>query len=543
MTTTSPASSSSSQSKKHKTEHDDFETVKRYLLDCPHVPNDHPAVRAAVEGLEKEQKRRERDLKLQAKFTNKNTTAATTTTPAPALASSLTDSDVVVVNQETTNQYQHQYQHQHQHHPPPSTTNTDDSEMMEWQDVEAKKEQQQEDPSSFLGKQLSQLAIQDMAQHNAKVSSPLAAIAVVLHACLRSELLGFACTGIPEAQASIGFALPIRELPQHTFLPPQWENDSDTTTSPNKTISLRYRKPTMGALVLSVTLDEDTDMDRNSNSIRNSNRNGNVSIQMIRNQEPHSESLQFPMEDHINLDSWNAAKKTAGGGATTRISPSLHYKALHQLVTNVLRTFDLGAIDSEPLGLEASAVAAAAAAAPYVDTTVLHSKTKSETPTHTPVMVLPTAPSSEHKYAPKPIPKPWQQGVPATIDQAFGRRPFPDAHGDFADDLTPAGLRDPLRIGPGRMGGNLMGPTHPMFTGGPPGAPHMGGPGSMQPRFDPILPPGVDPGDLDPDTDPDARTRQQQLQQQRLRARRQPGEPNPDHLQPPNGFGGGDMFY
>jgi hypothetical protein len=503
---------STSQSKKHKTEqqHDDdtFETVKRYLLECPHVPNDHPAVLAAVEGLEKEQKRRDRDLKLQAKFTNQTSTSTSTSSTSKAADSS---DDVVLVGETATmNPYQRlastTTSNSNNNH-----SNTDDSDIMEWQDVQAAKrdqqeqQQEEEDPSSFLGKQLSQLAIQDMAHYHVQVSSPLAAIAVVLHACLRSELLGFSCTGIPpstglQSSSAGGFAPPIRELPKTTFLPPNW--DEDTTTI----ISLRYRKPTIGALVLSVTLDEE----------------GDISIQIIRNQEPHGESLSFPLGDHINFHSWNAAKKSSNGttgNGGIGIAPALHYKALHQLVTNMLRTFDLGVMDSDEQGAQAHA------AAPYVDTTVVYSST--------------TASQGPYKseIAPSEPESPWQQGVPATIQQAFGRG-FPTPRGDFADDLTPGGLRDPLRdYSGGRMGGNMMGPNHPMFHSGPGPLGTMGGPGSMQPRFDPFLPPGVDPPDgVEPDT-----TTRTHLQG-RPRARRYPGEPNPDHLPPPNGFGGGDMF-
>ena len=74
-----------------------------------------------------------------------------------------------------------------------------------------------------------------------------------------------------------------------------------------------------------------------------------------------------------------------------------------------------------------------------------------------------------------------------------------------------------------------MGPNHPMFAGG--GGVHgppLGGPGSMQPRFDPFYPPGVDPDDIN-NGNP-----------QRNRPSRS-GEPNPDHLPPPNSFGN-DMF-
>ena len=101
---------------------------------------------------------------------------------------------------------------------------------------------------------------------------------------------------------------------------------------------------------------------------------------------------------------------------------------------------------------------------------------------------------------------------------------YPPPHlpgGDFADDLLPSGLRDP-RFGMG-MGGNLMGPNHPAFHGTVPGNLPMGGPGSMQPRFDPIVPPCLN-GNEDP-----------------RRRRGANGEPNPDHLPPPNSLGN-NMF-
>ena len=37
-------------------DNEDFEMVKRYLLECPHVTSENPAIKAALEGIEKEQK-------------------------------------------------------------------------------------------------------------------------------------------------------------------------------------------------------------------------------------------------------------------------------------------------------------------------------------------------------------------------------------------------------------------------------------------------------------------------------------------------------
>jgi hypothetical protein len=112
-----------------------------------------------------------------------------------------------------------------------------------------------------------------------------------------------------------------------------------------------------------------------------------------------------------------------------------------------------------------------------------------------------------------------------------------NGRGQFAGDLVPGGLVDPSFYAgnDGRMGGNLMGPNHPVFMpggmhGGGPGrmgGPGMiGGPGTMQPRFDPVLPPGL----VDVD-----------IHGQPIRRRMQ-GDPNPDHLRPPNSFGGDNMF-
>ena len=105
----------------------------------------------------------------------------------------------------------------------------------------------------------------------------------------------------------------------------------------------------------------------------------------------------------------------------------------------------------------------------------------------------------------------------------------PPMGGDFAGDLIPGGYAN---HGRNPNTGNLMGPNHPSFAS--PGNVNIGPGGlGMRPRFDPIGPPGgpTDPGRNDP-----------------LTGRRVPpggwGEPNPDHMRPPNDFGGGrgDMF-
>lgn len=110
--------------------------------------------------------------------------------------------------------------------------------------------------------------------------------------------------------------------------------------------------------------------------------------------------------------------------------------------------------------------------------------------------------------------------------------------------------------GRGMLGGNtgnLMGPNHPVFAPGgglrqqqtpqPPwqrGGLPIGGPGTMQPRFDPLMPPGIgEPLPLPPGSGGGAPPSFGPLDGRR---RPIPGEPNPDHLPPPNAFGSSSMF-
>ena len=237
---------------------------------------------------------------------------------------------------------------------------------MEWQDVQQHKSDGDgedpdesavmatgsdivEDGSSYFGKQLAKTSIDAIAEYRVHVSSPVAAIAVAFHAAMRSPLLGFACTGIPEAQKSSGggFAPPVRELPKTQFLPLHWENN------PTK-ISLRYRKNGTGALVLKVQMEGDGGCDAASKV--------QVTLLPANSTEPPTQSMSFPLVDHINLDSWNAALKA---NKNHRIAPSLHYKRLAGMLGKFCQIFDLGAVvDEGDANMEM----------PYVDNTVVYGK-------------------------------------------------------------------------------------------------------------------------------------------------------------------------
>jgi len=504
--------------KQKKEEEDPFAIVKQYLLDCPHLPANHPVIKAAIEGVEKEEKKQERDAKLQRKFAQSVSTASTNSNGATSNSTKSTStkknnsalSDGVLVMA------------------PPSSANSekgmvgaevDDAIMeSEWQDVEPttsddddtnaiknNNESPAED-SSYLGRELAKSAIDKISEHRITVSTPLSAIALVIHAALRS--LDFSCTGIPEASNS-GFAAPVRELPKSQFVPQRWD------TLNRKLVQLRYRKDGTGAIKLIVRLEKSSENDQDK-----------VQVQLVpaNSQEPPSQTLTFAVEEHINMDSWKAAT-----AKTKKIAPALHFKFLPILLTKFCQMYDLGSPDDDKG--ETNSI-------PYVDNTITTNilnrpRTTSTTTTST---TIPTPPQS----VPVAVSQPWQNGhVPSTLDQAFPQIAVGTNQGHFAGDLAPAGLRDPLRMGggSGRMGGNLMGPNHPHFMGGvgvgpgmmgPGGGGMMGGPGTMQPRFDPVLPPGA--VDIGVDGKP--------LRNRPSRS----GQPNPDHLRPPNSFAGDSMF-
>ena len=522
-----------------------FDALKQYLLAQTVVPSTHPALAAALQGLDQAQQRRARDAKLQAKFSSSN---KTTTATADV------DQDVVVVASRRPPESKS---------PSSGDNKNNNDEDMEWQTVvpqtstteseaaEATKEallerENNNSTSSYLGSVLAQQSVEALAQNQIHVQSPLGAMAAVLHAALVSKEVGFSCTGIPESSSnSNGFAAPIRELPKSQFLPLNWEDNTssgNTSASSIRMIQLRYRKPASGALVLTVQQQQQPNAEQPSPmEIVTVHLKKTPSNHGQEEEEP--EALSFALQEHMNLDSFAAAKKQRERSSRTsssiRIPPALHYKGLASLLTKFCQTFDLGAMpDDTHQGR-----------LPYMDHTAIAVSSRYNNSSSTS-----TAPRKSDLVVPEPVRVPGTFGngdeddirkpsfqVPTTVDQAFPqppRAPYDGSksnhRGDFADDLVTGGIRDPLRIGggTGHMGGNLLGPNHPMFGMGD-GAPQPppfegGGPGAMHPRFDPPLPPGV--------VDPTA-TRGRG---NHSRGRRHPYDPNPDHLPPPNSFGGGN---
>lgn len=444
--------------KKAKTDDNAFSKVRKYLLACPDVPDDHPAIQAALRGLAQEEQRHIRDAKLQQKFSK------TTKNPEISPAQS-TDTDLEVIDHVEEG-------------PRRSSPHSASGEDLpdDWHEVPAD-QTPSDDYAASLGEALAHATVQSLAQHQVRVREPWQALAVALHGALRSDLLDFRCTGKEQDQAaSGGFAPPARELPATTFLPPNlWSN-------PNlKTISLRYRKPGLGdAVVLTVA------------EIQGDNNEACVSVAFgpSKSSETMAEPLRVKIADYINLDSFMRASN--GGKA---VPPSLHYKQLSAFMTSFCQCFDVGAIHDSAEGSAPNE----AESLPYVDRSIACGLPRPD-----PAGALPTTVPPLHQ---RPV-EPWmrEQYQPPTIESAFGLRV--PGHGDFAGDLVPGGLSaDPMR------GGNLMGPDHPMFAGGPHG---------MTPRFDPFGPPQPDAlggtrggGSVG-------------------RGGPSQGRPNPDHMRPPN---------
>lgn len=508
---------------------DDFEILREYISKCPLLKQTSPAIKAALEGMEKEERRRIRDAKLKAKFCGEKSKTA---------SSLLVINDEIVVVEKVSPSGSVILEANNNNN---SNSIIDD---MEWQDVRQQQSNEEvpsaraihdsfskEDVSEnndvddcFLGQTLAKACIDAIASQAQKkkpvqVSTPLAAVAVALHVGLRSQLLNFVCTGIPETKSLKGFAPPIRELPMTEFLPKHWDTNPQSSPEP-----LRYRKPGMGVVILTVE-----GRPSKEDSVSNSTI-CKVTFCPANNSSKDKTCLEFPLDEHMNLDSWNAA---ALKSTNRKIAPSLHYKNLSGLLSKFCQTFDLGAVQNDEDNEMGGIVR------PVYDN--IHQNTKIEAPG---VFAASSSFVSSSKNNPREA-RPRGYEVPTRLEQAFPSVPAAAAaargrmdptglpHGDFSGDLLPAGLQDPrfINMRGGRMpgsGGNLMGPNHPAFGHFPPGnfpgnLPMPGGPGSMQPRFDPIVPPCLGGGD---DLAPPG-TR-------RPRAR---GEPNPDHLRPPNSFG------
>lgn len=294
--------------------------------------------------------------------------------------------------------------------------------------------------SSLLGSRLASHVIATLQQYDtissslsssssSRVATPLQALAVAVHAALRSHTLGFVCTGQPEEPASGGgggFAAPIRDLPPTRFLPRDWAKTTTKRATTNQSkkedqeeiIALRYRKPGMGSVVMQVakinespsstTLSSSLSYPTNHNTLFpppehdavvhitltpwktvSSSSSSSTSSSSFSAEPLPGSPLVLALSDHVNLESFararqSALKETKSTTTTTNnnnnnntilISPALHYKALSKLLTRLVTNFDLGPIhettNDNDTEMETTTMASSLAtgSTPYIDIT------------------------------------------------------------------------------------------------------------------------------------------------------------------------------
>ena len=255
-----------------------------------------------------------------------------------------------------------------------------------------------------------------------------------------------------------GFAPPIRELPQGQILPPNWNDTSSSSSSDKQKITFWYRK--QNRTMLSIELEQDDVMN------------------VFFGDTVEQPCMTFPLDHYFNSTSFQTAKNKNN---QTKISPLLHYKSVSTLLTKFTSSIDC--MGDPSMG-----------DIPNYATHPLPPTSNTTTNTNTNTTHLP----------------PLYHNPPSIMINNDRRK-----MGDFHTDLF--GTR------PDISSGNLMGPNHSIF------APRhddsdVGGFGdhNMQPRFDPIYPPGVGPG----------------IGRNRNKQKKRPkGELNPDHLRPPSNLG------
>jgi len=403
---------------------------------------------------------------------------------------------------------------------------------------------------SALGISLSQAAIADMSHANILVRTPVAALALALHASLRSDILGFKCTGVPEEdncfssdpisssslssgeKRNSGFAPPVRELPKGKFLPDGWDKFASTNTklqtpktNESAKVTLRYRKNGIGATILRVI--QIVDVEENNYTLMARICFGPSGGEPL--------VINIPMDRYVNVDGLNAALDKC-----PRVKPALHYKSLPLLLSDFCKRADLGVVkEKEDVTMNTVTVNVGNTNTPSSYTTVGRNADDASR----------NLAFDQNRYGSRPT-----NTRPTIEDDLLGvagirgqRMPG----GDFAGDILPGGIPGPGFANP-RPGGSLMGPNHPYFQGnfdgygdndytnssGQDNFPGLGGLG-MQPRFDPYYPPGVNTGR-------GGRGRGGVGGRGRGRGggrgnRDFSGDPNPDHERPPNTFGN-DMF-
>jgi hypothetical protein len=481
---------------------EDFVAVRNLLLSSPWRQSD--AVAAAVAGLEHHVKNLERDVKLRHKFAKCHETSHI----AMSTNEEEDGDDTVKVEYPRLGAAESST-----FHTPPlameinqlsdgaaSVEEGVDASASEWQTVQMETIHYGDgtDQEDELSEDWARYVIDRLAVSSVTCTSPVAALAVALHARIIVSAK-YVCTGVPEsAPPSNGFAAPVRDVTVTHFLPAQWN------TKDGNVVRLRYRhaNPKSGLSSMILTVQRDTATTASPNAVT-------VSWEPVSPTDIETKVWAFALEDFVNLESWHVAATRS-----RMIAPALHYKSLATFLSTFVSTVCVW--PHEPLNRTCTPIESDTGGTPYIDYTML-----SGPPNNTTIPTIPRTPAQQVLLEHGHQPPRWSLADPAdplmiSSNRSSDRYPTGPMQGDFSGDLRPTGL-DPF---PGYQGGvyhdpsilpgNLMGPNHPMFRGGGSGGGGMGPLGSggmmgMHPRFDPLGPPGgptqhnTDQPPLDPD--------------------------------------------
>lgn len=500
-------------------EQQDIQILKNYIESCPPsiLSKDSRAIQICTNALDAEMKRLIRDEKLKKKFSSDsidNSDDQVATEDNTKRDMNMEEDDMVQVVKTDVSI------------PTPVVATKEDKTMVDtdWENVQVDDELENDTSavtssslSSSLGEKLAQVALSDMSNAATTIRSPISALALVLHSAIRSNLLGFKCTGIPDLDSSNkkknhAFAAPVRELPKGVFVPRDWDKYAST-----RGILLRYRKDGMPSMILHVSLDDSTKTIGTSSSTAEF-----VSVKFgpIDSDEPVE--IRFPLEQHVNVHGLNKALYNTHG-----VKPSLFYKSLTSLLTEFCLRADLGPVKED------------GSSGQTLDEIAMKYTMGIPIPSKVAKLKVGDSKREEQDWMQLQSLKTYPGHGPTMKDDLLGNR-TQIGSGDFSDDLLPTGFPAPgfadPRLGPrGGMTGNLMGPNHPAFHRqfGPDngddndvnGDDDMILPGGlgMRPRFDPVYPPGIRGRGR-------GRGRGGRGRSGRL------GDPDPDHQRPPNSF-------
>jgi hypothetical protein len=358
-------------------------------------------------------------------------------------------------------------------------------------------------------------------------------------------------------------------LPKGVLLPSNWE-DSATNNKQGADLMIAFRYkcgqdvyttssgPTNDCttlyLVLQLLRDDSSTVKVFFGPMPASSSSSSLATTKSTSHHQQSNQLQFPLTRHINLDGFNAHKSKSSAS----VQPSLFFISLPELLCQFGSTFGLASVMQSTFGggliIKATVEKKEEEEGVGEDTVMDASMNMKGVPNRE---MFTQAVNDDANFVPRPVIPPDGPAVDMTdplriIDSRtgmMGRR-----RGDFEGDLLPGGPQPgllPGADGPPPFGGSQVGPNHPIFDRsfgvndqdetyyGPPsfGLPGVGGGMGMHPRFDPYGPPGGP-------TEPSRRGRgagrgfgSGRGQGGRGRGSVPPGgfgDPNPDHMRPPN---------